>query len=161
MVRQIVVDRPLLHVGCTLGEGYLTLTAPPWILKLDTGPVYDPDTSILHFVDIDECKVSIHSDLALPVQAPKTPKILHYNTVSLELQVEQFDEKVGCLALRRDGPGVMMHPFLSLPLTHPIAGRRGGARLRAVRGKLDDEIRLSTASCRISEIHEVQRRCLR
>ncbi|KAJ7103436.1 hypothetical protein B0H15DRAFT_767823 [Mycena belliarum] len=72
MVKQIIVDRPLLTVGCTLGEG----------------PIYDPDTSILHFVDIDE------------------HKILHYNTVSLELKVEQFDEKIGCLALRRDGPGL-------------------------------------------------------
>ncbi|KAJ7487693.1 SMP-30/Gluconolaconase/LRE-like region-domain-containing protein [Mycena galericulata] len=72
MVKQIVVERPLLNVGCTLGEG----------------PVYDPDTSVLHFVDIDECK------------------ILHYNTVSLELQVEQFEEKIACLALRQDGPGL-------------------------------------------------------
>ncbi|KAJ7783884.1 SMP-30/Gluconolaconase/LRE-like region-domain-containing protein [Mycena maculata] len=72
MVKQIVVEHPFFKIGCTLGEG----------------PVYDPDTSILHFVDIDECK------------------ILHYNTVSFELQVEQFEEKVGCLALRRDGPGL-------------------------------------------------------
>ncbi|KAJ7619117.1 SMP-30/Gluconolaconase/LRE-like region-domain-containing protein [Mycena polygramma] len=73
MVRQIVVDHPLLEIGCHLGEG----------------PLYDPDTSILHFVDINE------------------RKILHYNTVSLDLQVEQFDDQVGCLSLRRDGPGVM------------------------------------------------------
>ncbi|KAJ7706086.1 SMP-30/Gluconolaconase/LRE-like region-domain-containing protein [Mycena rosella] len=59
-----------------------------YIKNTPTGPVYDPDTSILHFVDIDE------------------RKILHYNTVSLDLQVEQFEEKVGCLALRRDGPGL-------------------------------------------------------
>ncbi|KAJ7038101.1 SMP-30/Gluconolaconase/LRE-like region-domain-containing protein [Mycena alexandri] len=72
MVKQIIVDEPLLRVACTLGEG----------------PVYDADTCVLHFVDIDE------------------RKILHYNTVSLELEVEQFDEKIGCLALRRDGPGL-------------------------------------------------------
>ncbi|KAJ7070950.1 hypothetical protein C8F01DRAFT_1108452 [Mycena amicta] len=72
MVPRIVVDRPLLKIGCTLGEG----------------PVYDPKTSILHFVDIDE------------------HKIIHYNTVSLEVQVEQFDEKIACLALRRNGPGL-------------------------------------------------------
>jgi len=72
MVKQIVVDRPLLRTGCTLGEG----------------PIYDPATSILHFVDIDECK------------------ILHLHTVTLELQVEQFDEKIGCISLRRDGPGL-------------------------------------------------------
>ncbi|KAJ7110125.1 SMP-30/Gluconolaconase/LRE-like region-domain-containing protein [Mycena epipterygia] len=59
-----------------------------YIKNTPAGPVYDPVTSILHFVDIDE------------------RKILHYNTVSLEVQVEQFEEKVGCLALRRDGPGL-------------------------------------------------------
>ncbi|KAJ6575209.1 SMP-30/Gluconolaconase/LRE-like region-domain-containing protein [Mycena capillaripes] len=72
MVRQIVVDQPLLKIGCSLGEG----------------PVYDAATSTLHFVDIDE------------------RKILHYNTVSLDVEVEQFDDKVGCLSLRRDGPGL-------------------------------------------------------
>ncbi|KAF7310979.1 60S ribosomal protein [Mycena chlorophos] len=72
MVRQIVVTEPLLKIACTLGEG----------------PVYDPETSILHFVDIDEYK------------------IIHYNTVSKQVEVEQLDEKIGCIALRRDGPGV-------------------------------------------------------
>ncbi|KAJ7361646.1 SMP-30/Gluconolaconase/LRE-like region-domain-containing protein [Mycena albidolilacea] len=72
MVTRIVVDRPLLTTGCTLGEG----------------PVYDPETGILHFVDIDEYK------------------IYHLHTETLDLQVEQFDEKIGCIALRRDGPGL-------------------------------------------------------
>ncbi|KAJ7169968.1 SMP-30/Gluconolaconase/LRE-like region-domain-containing protein [Mycena filopes] len=54
---------------------------------LGEGPVYDPD-AVLHFVDIDE------------------RKILHYNTVTHELAVEQFDHKVACLALRKDGPGL-------------------------------------------------------
>lgn len=35
-VKQIVIDRPLVKVGCQLGEG----------------PLYDPSRSILHFVDI-------------------------------------------------------------------------------------------------------------
>ncbi|KAJ7492535.1 SMP-30/Gluconolaconase/LRE-like region-domain-containing protein [Mycena latifolia] len=70
-----------------------------YIKNTPAGPLYDPDTLILHFVDIDE------------------RKILHYNTVSLELKVEQFDEKVGCLALRRDGPGVKMRPFHLRTLT--------------------------------------------
>jgi len=72
MVKQIVVDRPLLEIGCTLGEG----------------PLYDPDTSILHFVDIDE------------------RKIIHLNTASLEYEIEQFDEKVACLASRQNGRGL-------------------------------------------------------
>ncbi|KAJ7630995.1 hypothetical protein FB45DRAFT_917162 [Roridomyces roridus] len=71
-IKEIVVEHPLLKIGCTLGEG----------------PVWDAETSTLHFVDIDECK------------------ILHYNTVSGEVQVEQLEEKIGCIALRRDGPGL-------------------------------------------------------
>ncbi|KDQ63636.1 hypothetical protein JAAARDRAFT_148178 [Jaapia argillacea MUCL 33604] len=46
-LRQIVVERPLLAVGCTLGES----------------PLYDPDSGTLHFVDIDEKKV-YHLDVA-------------------------------------------------------------------------------------------------
>ncbi|KAJ6519915.1 hypothetical protein C8R45DRAFT_1048654 [Mycena sanguinolenta] len=88
MVTQIVVDRPLLTTGCTLGEG----------------PVYDPETSILHFIDINECKV--RSEIALLKKRPDTQKIFHLNTVTLELQVEQFDEKIGCVSLRRAGPGL-------------------------------------------------------
>ncbi|KAJ7225430.1 hypothetical protein GGX14DRAFT_511434 [Mycena pura] len=75
MVKQIVVDRPLLEIGCTLGEG----------------PLYDPDTSILHFVDIDE---------------RKGRKIIHLNTASLTYEIEQFDEKVACLASRQNGRGL-------------------------------------------------------
>ncbi|KAJ8084122.1 hypothetical protein PM082_002889 [Marasmius tenuissimus] len=40
-IETITIDKPLIEVGCTLGEG----------------PVYDAMTSTLHFVDIIECKV--------------------------------------------------------------------------------------------------------
>ncbi|KAF7320396.1 60S ribosomal protein [Mycena kentingensis (nom. inval.)] len=86
MTRQIVVERPLLEIGCTLG------------------PVYDPKTSVLHFVDIDEGKVR-----RIPLTAwsqARVAKIIHYNTVNLGVEVEEFDEKIGCIALRRNGPGL-------------------------------------------------------
>ncbi|KAF8898652.1 regucalcin [Infundibulicybe gibba] len=69
---EIVVDRPWVQVGCTLGEG----------------PIYDPSTSILHFVDISE------------------KKVYHVNTISLELSFEQFEEPVSCLVLRGNGLGL-------------------------------------------------------
>ncbi|KAI0673518.1 SMP-30/Gluconolaconase/LRE-like region-domain-containing protein [Trametes maxima] len=40
--RTIRVEKPLLHVNCNLGEG----------------PLYDPDTSTLHFVDIEQNKLA-------------------------------------------------------------------------------------------------------
>jgi hypothetical protein len=76
--------------------------------------VYDPETSILHFVDIDERKVT---SCWRSLDEADGHKILHYNTVSLEVQVEQFDEKVGCVALRRDGRGVQLRCFLVRILT--------------------------------------------
>ncbi|KAG5648062.1 hypothetical protein DXG03_007097 [Asterophora parasitica] len=69
---QIVADRPWFEIGCTLGEG----------------PLYDPRTSTLHFVDISE------------------KKVFHLHTENLELQVEQFEAPVTCLALRKDKIGL-------------------------------------------------------
>ncbi|KAL0951075.1 hypothetical protein HGRIS_007813 [Hohenbuehelia grisea] len=70
--RTIVVTDPLLTTGCTLGEA----------------PLYDPSTSILHFVDIEEHKV------------------FHLNTNDLTLSVEQFEEAITSLTLRREGLGL-------------------------------------------------------
>ncbi|KAL1951620.1 hypothetical protein VTO73DRAFT_769 [Trametes versicolor] len=70
--RRISVDKPLLHLNCSLGEG----------------PIYDPETSVLHFVDIEKNKV------------------YHYNTASGTLDCEQFEESITCLALRRDQEGL-------------------------------------------------------
>ncbi|KAF8642317.1 hypothetical protein AX16_009587 [Volvariella volvacea WC 439] len=70
--REIVVEQPWVKVGCTLGEA----------------PLYDPKTSILHFVDISE------------------KKVYHLHTETLELSAEQFEEPVSCLVLRRDQPGL-------------------------------------------------------
>ncbi|KAJ8702707.1 hypothetical protein PTI98_001403 [Pleurotus ostreatus] len=69
-VRTVTVDQPLLKVGCTLGEG----------------PLYDPRTSTLHFVDISENKVNSTSWMN-----------------DRTLDVEYFHEPVTSLALRRSG----------------------------------------------------------
>ncbi|KAF8807485.1 regucalcin [Phlegmacium glaucopus] len=70
--RELVVKHPWLETGCTLGEG----------------PLYDPATSILHFVDISQ------------------KKVFHVNISNLVLSIEQFEEPVSCLALRRQGAGL-------------------------------------------------------
>jgi len=70
--REIVVEHPWLIVGCILGEG----------------PIYDPSTSLLHFVDISE------------------KKVFHVNTQNLELSVEEFEESVSCLVLRHNAAGL-------------------------------------------------------
>jgi len=52
---------------------------------LGEGPLYVSATAVLHFVDILKCQV------------------LHFNTVTSKLTVDQFDAPVSCLALRRNG----------------------------------------------------------
>ncbi|GAW07994.1 60S ribosomal protein L13a [Lentinula edodes] len=70
--RKIVVDEPLLKVGCTLGEG----------------PLYDPVTATLHFVDIIERKVH------------------HFNTVDFTLTTDLYNVPITSIVLRRDAPGL-------------------------------------------------------
>lgn len=70
--RTIVVECPLLRTQCRLGEG----------------PLYDSKDSLLHFVDIENCK------------------IYHLNIRTSELTSEQFNEPITCLALRRNGTGL-------------------------------------------------------
>ncbi|KAH7911958.1 regucalcin [Hygrophoropsis aurantiaca] len=71
-IKTFLVERPLVTVGCTLGEA----------------PLYDPQTGILHFVDIVEHKV------------------YHLNTQDLQISSETFDLPITSLALRRDGKGL-------------------------------------------------------
>ncbi|KZT05957.1 uncharacterized protein LAESUDRAFT_737267 [Laetiporus sulphureus 93-53] len=70
--RTITVERPLLQTHCSLGEG----------------PIYEPGTAMLHFVDIEQHKV------------------YHLNTITLDYNVEKFDMPITCLALRRNGQGL-------------------------------------------------------
>ncbi|KIK71092.1 hypothetical protein GYMLUDRAFT_66304 [Collybiopsis luxurians FD-317 M1] len=69
---KIVVDKPLFHSGCTLGEG----------------PLYDPVTATLHFVDIAE------------------KKIHHFNTVDFTITTEQYDVPITSLVLRQNASGL-------------------------------------------------------
>jgi len=70
--RIITVERPFLKTDCSLGEA----------------PLYDPRTSVLHFVDIEQSKV------------------YHLDTVRSSITVEQFEDSVTSLALRRDEKGL-------------------------------------------------------
>ncbi|KAL9716164.1 hypothetical protein Ac2012v2_000609 [Leucoagaricus gongylophorus] len=70
--QEIVVEKPWLRVGCNLGEG----------------PIYDPTTSTLHFVDIGE------------------KRVYHVDVGSLEVKFEQFEEPVTCLSLCERGSRV-------------------------------------------------------
>ncbi|KAF8912743.1 regucalcin [Gymnopilus junonius] len=70
--RTVIIKDPWFKAGCILGEG----------------PLYDPTTSLLHFVDISE------------------KKVFHLNTRSFELSVEEFTVPISCLALRRNGVGL-------------------------------------------------------
>ncbi|KAI0715172.1 hypothetical protein C8Q76DRAFT_729936 [Earliella scabrosa] len=89
-LRRVVVDKPLLRTQCTLGEG----------------PLYDPRTSTLHFLDIEQRKV------------------YHYNLVSGALEHEQYEDAVTCLALRRSGQG------LACATSHGFAVIEEGSKLR-------------------------------
>ncbi|EPQ60712.1 hypothetical protein GLOTRDRAFT_68587 [Gloeophyllum trabeum ATCC 11539] len=82
-VKQMRISDPFLKVGCTLGEG----------------PLYDPSTSTLYFVDIDEKKV-LFTDRNADIT------VYRLDTNSSQLSVEQFDESITCLALRKSGGGL-------------------------------------------------------
>jgi len=66
----ITVREPLLNTQCQLGEG----------------PIWDPRTQTLHFVDI-----------------LKNPRLYHYRHDSGKVDVEQFNDPIGCLALLKNG----------------------------------------------------------
>ncbi|KAG8761211.1 hypothetical protein FRC14_006260 [Serendipita sp. 396] len=68
----LVVETPLVEIGCTLGEG----------------PLYDPSTDILHFVDINR------------------QRVYHYNNASQSLDFDEVEEPVTALSLRRCGEGL-------------------------------------------------------
>jgi sugar lactone lactonase YvrE len=86
--------------------------------RFSTGPLYDPSTSLLHFVDISENKVSNISSV-LPHSHFPMPQVFHVNIDTHELAVEQFEEPVTCLALRQNGAGVSFEAFRIIFLTRP------------------------------------------
>ncbi|KAL5533889.1 hypothetical protein ACEPAG_349 [Sanghuangporus baumii] len=56
--------------------------------ELGEGPIYDDTTAVLHFVDIVK------------------KQVLHFNTITSKLSIDQFEESVSCLALRRGSQGL-------------------------------------------------------
>lgn len=88
-IETLIVTAPLLETKCTLGEGE-SRTSPivECLQPHIPGPLYDPATRMLHFLDIGESKV------------------FHYDTVSTKLTFDQFDEPVTALAVRSNGQGV-------------------------------------------------------
>lgn len=70
--QQIIIDRPLLKVGCTLGEGvpfapYGSPSARAAHTETTLGPIYDPRNGVLHFVDIQEKKVNSHMETTFDI----------------------------------------------------------------------------------------------
>ncbi|KAL5494897.1 hypothetical protein ACEPAI_359 [Sanghuangporus weigelae] len=59
-----------------------------YIAKTPDGPIYDDTTAVLHFVDIVK------------------KQVLHFNTITSKLSIDQFEESVSCLALRRGSQGL-------------------------------------------------------
>lgn len=55
------------------------------ITIISAGPLWDHRSNTLYFLDIDE------------------RLIYHYTPEEGRLQMEEFDEKIGCLALRKSG----------------------------------------------------------
>ena len=61
-LQRIVVDKPLLQVHCSLGEGRFVVAQRPARIELtahNLGPLYDPVTTTLHFLDIEQKKVRL------------------------------------------------------------------------------------------------------
>jgi hypothetical protein len=115
--RQITVREPLLKTGCVLGEGKITrssidrrvgLISP---LRAHVGPVWDPQAQTLHFVDIDKHKV------------------YHYHPETSDLKIDELDEPIGCLVLRKNRNGV---GFSTLALVYNRLTRVGPYSSHAV-----------------------------
>ncbi|KAI0034317.1 SMP-30/Gluconolaconase/LRE-like region-domain-containing protein [Vararia minispora EC-137] len=88
-VEHIVVHEPFLRVGCMLGEG----------------PLYEAQTFTLHFVDIFEKRVRVRCETSSNHVVPQS-QVFHLDIRTLELSIDQYDEPITCLALRRGGRGL-------------------------------------------------------
>ncbi|KAG8680432.1 hypothetical protein FRC09_018239 [Ceratobasidium sp. 395] len=99
-VESITVSEPLLKTQCVLGEG----------------PLYDPRTDTLHFVDI------------------LRNKVYNYHLESKALTIHEYEEPVSAFALRADGPGVAKRGFA---LLHPPSSESEKGRLEYLATPLD------------------------
>ncbi|KAG9102795.1 hypothetical protein FRC06_001097 [Ceratobasidium sp. 370] len=84
-LESITVSESLLKTQCILGEG----------------PLYDPRTDTLHFVDI------------------LRNRVYNYQLESKLLTVHEYDEPVSALAIRADGPGLACIAKRGFALLHP------------------------------------------
>lgn len=111
--REIVVQSPWLKVGCVLGEGMwigVSLQfAPHHGLIMSPGPLYDSSTSTLHFVDIIDKKVGRRFTLTPTTHSAIFDvrfQVFHLNTQNMQLSVDNYDESITSIALRRNATGV-------------------------------------------------------
>ncbi|KAG8680476.1 hypothetical protein FRC09_018207 [Ceratobasidium sp. 395] len=99
-IESITLSEPLLKTQCILGEG----------------PLYDPRTDTLHFVDI------------------LRNKVYNYHLKSKALTIHEYEEPVSAFALRADGPGVAKRGFA---LLHPPSSESDKGRLEYLATPLD------------------------
>ncbi|KAG8737320.1 hypothetical protein FRC12_017193, partial [Ceratobasidium sp. 428] len=102
-VESITVSEPLLKTQCVLGEG----------------PLYDPRTDTLHFVDI------------------LRNKVYNYHLESKALTIHEYEEPVSAFALRADGPGLACIAKRGFALLHPPSSESEKGRLEYLATPLD------------------------
>ena len=106
------------------------------------GPLYDPKSSVLHFVDIAEHKACHHVISRITTVFSPSFQVFHLNTNNFNLDVETFDEPVSCLVLRRNGKGVRSSYIPALPRLslQPLVGLCSCPRFRFARGQFYLEV---------------------
>ncbi|QRV97580.1 SMP-30/gluconolaconase/LRE-like region protein [Ceratobasidium sp. AG-Ba] len=109
-VESITLSEPLLKTQCILGEG----------------PLYDPRTDTLHFVDIMKNKV------------------YNYQLESKSLTIHEYDEPVSAFAIRGDGPGLACAAKRGFALLHPPASESEKGRLEYLATPLDPYLESKT-----------------
>jgi hypothetical protein len=98
-IEKITVSEPLLKTQCILGEGEWSVYIQQMserLISFDLGPLYDPRTNTLHFVDI----LRNH--------------VYNYHLESKDLTIHEYTDPVSALAIRADGPGVSIPRFEAL-----------------------------------------------
>lgn len=102
-IETIVVSEPLLKTQCVLGEG----------------PLYDPRTDTLHFVDI------------------LRNRVYNYHLGTKELVEHEYDEAVSALAIRADAPGLACIAAKGFAILHPPSKPSDKGRLEYLAKPLD------------------------
>jgi len=100
----ITLNEPLLGTQCELGEG----------------PIWDPRTQTLHFIDI------------------LNPRLYHYHPDSGQLEVEETSEPIGCLSIRKAG-GLACAAKSGFGIVEPPTSPSGRATIRYLCKPLTEE----------------------